>query len=226
MPMMTSEEFWDLIHGYDLAIFPMQYIFSLVAIVLVVLMAKKPGAKLNVWMNLFLAVCYSWIGIIFYLVHNRDLSEKMHYFQPALMFIIALLFILDIFLKKSDFKFSQNRSHNYIALFFLAYSIIGYPIVGWLLGHPYSVKFSGDLAIWVPILGVYPCPTTIFSLALLSLALPRADKKVMIPLLYWGIFSIMGPPLRVYGVYEDLVLFFAGIYGLVFFIKNFRKKSE
>lgn len=224
MTMIPSEEFWKLIHEYDAAIFPMQLIFTLVAVLLVVFMAKKPGDKLNRWMNLFLALCYLWIGVVFYLVHNRDLSSRMHYFQPILMFIIAFFFALDIFLKRTHFKFSNNSCHNCMMLILMGYSIIGYPIIGWLLGHPYAVEISGDFSIWVPILGVYPCPTTIFSLSLLSLALPKGDKKVMIPLLFWSLFSIMGPPLRIYGVYEDLGLFFAGLYGLIVFIISFKKR--
>ncbi|RKY74631.1 hypothetical protein DRQ12_13025 [candidate division KSB1 bacterium] len=224
--MMTSEEFWKLIHKYDAAIFPMQFIFSIAAVVLVVFMVKKPSARLNRWINLFLVLCYLWIGVVFFLVHNKDLSIKMHYFQPILMFIIAFLFALDLFLKRTNFKFSNNHCHNSIMLFFMAYSIIGYPLIGWLLGHPYSVKIYGDFSIWVPIFGVYPCPTTIFSLSLLSLALPQGDKKVMIPLLFWGLFSIMGPPLRIYGVYEDIGLFFAGFYGLIAFVKSFRKRID
>ena len=100
----------------------------------------------------------------------------------------------------------------------------GYSLIGWLLGHPYSVKISRDFSICVPILGLYPCPTTIFSLSLLSLALPQGDKKVMIPLLFWGLFSIMKPPLRIYRVYEDLGLFFGGFYGLIVSVKSFRKR--
>jgi len=174
--MINVKEFWNLIHKYDVAIFPMQYIFSLIAIVLLMLMAKKPGDKLTKWFNLFLASCYLWIGIVFYLIYNSELSAKMHYFQPGLMFLIAFFFLLDIFLKRSEFKFSQNSWHNGFALFFMTYSIIGYPIVGWLLGHPYSAPISGTFSVWIPILGVYPCPTTIFSLSLLSLALPKGDK--------------------------------------------------
>ena len=61
--MMTSEEFWKLIHKYDAAIFPMQFIFSIAAVVLVVFMVKKPSARLNRWINLFLVLCYLWIGV-------------------------------------------------------------------------------------------------------------------------------------------------------------------
>jgi len=223
---MTSEKFWDLIHHYDTAIFPVQFVFSIVAIVLAVLIVRKPSPKLNRWVNLFLMICYLWIGVVFFLGFNKELSAQMRYFQPIVMFIIALLFGLDIITKKSNFEFPTARWHRGIVGFFLAYSIVGYPLIGWILGHPYSAEVSGNVSIWLPIFGVYPCPTTIFSLALLGSAFPRGDKKVMIPLLFWALFSIMGPPVRNYGVYEDIGLFLAGIYGLVILIKNFRQKSN
>lgn len=47
----------------------------------------------------------------------------------------------------------------------------------------------------------------------------------MIPLLFWALFSIGGPPVRFYGVYEDLGLFLAGIYGLIMLIAHFRQKT-
>ena len=224
--LMSSEEFWNLIHRYDASIFPVQFAFSIVAIVLIVFIAKKPSAKLNRLVNFFLMLCYLWIGIIFFLGFNRELSAQMHYFQPVLIFIIALLFGLDIFMKNSNFQFPTVRWHRGIVLFFMVYSIVGYPVIGWLLGHPYSVQIAGGFSIWVPIVGVYPCPTTILSIALLGAALPQGDKKVMIPLLFWALSSIFGPPVRNYGVYEDIGLFMAGIYGLLMLITSFRQKSN
>ena len=213
-----------LIHSYDALIFPAQFVFSIIAIVLLVFLARGPSKKLNMFINLFLMFCYLWIGIVFFLIFNRGLSIQMHYFQPILMFIIAFLFGLDVFMKKTNFEFPKSHLHRAFMLFFGAYGIIGYPLVGWILGHPYSVEIFGTFSIWVPILGVFPCPTTIFSLALLGAALPKADKKVMIPLLFWALCSITGPPILMYGVYEDFGLFLAGIYSLVMFVMCIRRK--
>ena len=223
--LMTSEEFWHLIHRYDAAIFPVQFVFSAAAIVLLVFIVKRPSAKLNRWVNIFLMVCYLWIGVLFFLVYNAELSAQMRYFQPILMFIIAMLFGLDIFMKKSSFELPAAPWERGLVLSFLAYSIIGYPLIGWALGHPYLVQLSRSSSIWVPIFGVYPCPTTVFSVTLVAAALPRGDRKVMIPLLFWALFSIMGPPVRNYGVYEDIGLFLAGVYGLIRLIRTFRKKE-
>ena len=222
--LMTSEKFWALIHNYDSAIFPVQFVFSIIAIVLLVLIIRKPQDKLNRVINLFLMLCYLWIGVVFFLGFNRELSQQTRYFQPILMTIIALLFGLDVFLKKTDYRFPDSTFHRSIVVFLAAYSIIGYPLIGWLLGHPYSVKIFGTSSIWVPIFGVYPCPTTVLSLGLLSTALPRGNKIVMIPLLLWALFSPCGPPIRNYGAYEDLGLFLAGIYGLIMFIVYFRTR--
>lgn len=222
--MMSAEQFWSFLHSYDAAIFPIHLCFSIVAILLIVFMLRKPSVSLNVLINLFLAVCYIFIAIFFFLVHNKELSVQMHYFQPILMFLIAFLFLLDIFLKRTDYRLPDSKLRRFFFFFFAGYSIVGYPIIGGLLGHPYWANVTGDFSIWIPILGVYPCPTTILALVLLSSALPRADKKVMIPLLYWAIFSIFGPPLRNYGIYEDIALFLSGVYGLVMLIKYFKRR--
>lgn len=225
MSPAPANMFWNLIHAYDSAIFPVQYLFSIAAIVLLVLIAKRPSTKLNRLTNLFLMVCYLWIGVVFFLVYNRQLSARLHYFQPILMLIVAALFGLDLLRKKTEFKLPTSIGHRMIFWLLIVHSVIGYPLVGWLLGHPYTVKAFGAFSVWVPILGVFPCPTTVFGLALLGAARPKADKIVMIVLLLWALNSIMGPPVRQYGVYEDYGLFLAGIYGLVMLIKRFRQKS-
>ena len=43
--LMTSEEFWHLIHRYDAAIFPVQFVFSAAAIVLLVFIARRPSPR-------------------------------------------------------------------------------------------------------------------------------------------------------------------------------------
>jgi hypothetical protein len=226
MMPVSAEKFWQLIHNYDSAVFPVQFAFTAAAVFLLFRLRRKPGAALDRWINLFLMACYLWIGIVFFLVFNAELSRKLCYFQPALMFLIALLFGLDLFRKKNHFRLPVPPGGRTVVLALLTYSIAGYPLVGWLLGHPYSVEISRRFSLWVPILGVYPCPTTIFALALLGAGRPRADGKVMIPLLFWALFSIAGPPLRLYGVYEDIGLFLAGIYGLIRLIGNTKRKER
>lgn len=224
--MVPPEEFWRLIDQYDGAVFPLQLVFAAVAVTLVVLVARRPGPGTTMLVKLFLAACYTWIGIVFFLIFNRRLCAQVGYFQPIVMFAITGLMCLDAWTGKTQFRWPRGIAHRLVMLALIAYSIVGYPVAGWLLGHAYEVEVTRGTFIWVPIVGVFPCPTTVFALALFVPALPRADKKVLIALLVWAVPSVLGPPMRHYGVYEDLGLFVAGVYGLLLLIFRWRWMPE
>jgi hypothetical protein len=69
--------------------------------------------------------------------------------------------------------------------------------------------------------GVFPCPTTVFALALLAAATPKVDKKIYILLLVWALPSI-GKCFGVLDLYEDCILFVAGVYGLTVLVKYWK----
>ena len=211
---MTSEDTWDSINKYDQGIFPVHYVISLVAAVIVFIIAKKPGKKTDFVVNLFLMLCYFWIGLGFFLIYKNELTMKIQYFQPVLMFAISFLFGIDLFKKKNHYQIPEPGIFKNITYFLIIYSIIGYPLIGWLLKHPYAVAVSGDIHLWVPILGAYPCPTTVFAIALFTASLPKVDITLMILLISWAVLSIVGKPIIEYRAYEDLVLFLAGVYGI------------
>jgi hypothetical protein len=71
---------------------------------------------------------------------------------------------------------------------------------------------------------VFPCPLTVFAIALVTAAAPNVDKKVFILLLPW---ALMGLP-KCFGAldcYEDCMLFASGIYGLVELIRNWKSQG-
>jgi hypothetical protein len=73
------------------------------------------------------------------------------------------------------------------------------------------------------LLPLFPCPLTVFAIALVAAASPKADKKVFIALLPW---ALMGLP-KCFGAldcYEDCILFATGVYGLVVLIKDRKSK--
>jgi len=89
-----------------------------------------------------------------------------------------------------------------------------YPLVGWVfLGHTYPQM----------LLPLFPCPLTVFAIALVAAATPNVDKKVFVVLLPW---ALMGLP-KCFGAldcYEDCILFAAGAYGLIVLIKNWKAR--
>jgi hypothetical protein len=80
---------------------------------------------------------------------------------------------------------------------------------------------SGHLYPKILLFGVAPCPTIIFSLALLIGAVLKVGKLIFILLIFSAIFSGLSAPIML-GVWADLLLLVPGIYGLIILIKNWK----
>jgi hypothetical protein len=207
--MPTTEVFWNQMAAYNTATLPVQVVLVLAAGILTYLVFAKPGDKLNVLMKIFLALAFAWNGVVFFLIFAGSPISR---FLGAPLFIFsAILFIVDVFARKIEFRLPEAKWHRIATIFWILLAFL-YPLVGYALGHPYPGT----------ILPVAPCPLTTFALALLAAAIPRVDKKVYLLLLLW---ALLGLPkcLGALECYEDCILFWAGVYGLVMLVKNWRE---
>jgi len=67
--------------------------------------------------------------------------------------------------------------------------------------------------------GTFPCPTTALGIIFLTTAITQVDKLIFFLLLFLAIpFKPFIQILR-YGVYEDVILFVSGIYGLILYLR-------
>jgi hypothetical protein len=86
----------------------------------------------------------------------------------------------------------------------IAYAVAVYPLIGAALGHGWPES---------PLLGMAPCPTTIFTFGLLLLAAPPLPRGLLVIPLAW---AVLAPPAAMArGVYEDAGLLLAGILTVV-----------
>lgn len=208
--MITAEIFWNQVEIYNVTIFPMQVIIMVVGILLTYLLFAKPNTKTNNLMKAYLSFIFAWNGIVFFLIFGRDLVPTI-YFGAPLCLLAAILFARDIFANKIQFRLPEKKWQKYLTAFFILYAFL-YPLIGCVFGHCYPKT---------AIFGVVPCPTIVFALALLATAVPRVDKKVYILLLLWAIPAIPAC-FGLFGLYEDCILFWVGIYALFMLIKNWK----
>jgi hypothetical protein len=168
----------------------------------------RPGAKTDMWLKAFLSYAFAWNGIVFFLIYA---SNPISTFAGAPLFIaVSLLFAVDIFAKKTQFQLPTVTWKRGLTVFWLVLVFL-YPVIGWLLRHVYPQA----------LLPLFPCPLTVFAIALVAAAAPNVDKKVFILLLPW---ALMGLP-KCFGAldcYEDCILFASGVYGLVELIRNWK----
>ena len=83
---------------------------------------------------------------------------------------------------------------------FIAYALIGYPLVGVLGGHALRV---------VPVFGVSPCATVTFFFGLLLWAVPPAPKYLLLMPLAWALNA--APPNMATGVVVDYGMLVAAV---------------
>ena len=206
--MPTTETFWNQMEAYNNATLPVQIIMVAIAVILTCFVFAKPNTKTNILMKVFLSFAFAWNGIVFFLIYaNGPIST---FLGAPLFIIVAILFVVDIFMKKIEFRFPDLKWQKYITLSWVLLVFL-YPLIGQALGHSYP-KTCMPMA---------PCPLTVFAIALVTAAIPKVDKKVYILLLPW---ALIGLPkcLGALECYEDCILFVAGVYGLIMLVKNWK----
>ena len=210
--MITTEAFRSNLESYNNAIFPMQIITLIVAIILTYFLFAKLSAKTNNVMKAYLAFTYAWMAVVYYFILAPSSLKPGFPILGIFFAVVALLFAIDILTGKTEFKLPKTRRRKYLTLILIIYALVLYPSMDWVLGHPYPR---------ILLFGVVPCPTTIFAIALLAGAIPKVDKKVFALLLLPALgFGFLGP--IQHGFYVDFVLLASGIYGLVMLAKNWK----
>jgi hypothetical protein len=208
--MISTAEFWTHVGVYNETTWPLQLALVVAAAILTYLVFTRPGPKADRWMKGFLALAFGWNGIVLFLFFLKNPISM--YTGTPLFLIVAALFVVDIFTQKTQFRFPEARWKQVITLLWILLVLL-YPVIGWPLGHTFPQV----------LLPMFPCPLTVFALALVAAAAPKVDKKVFIFLLPW---ALMGLP-KCFGsldCYEDCILFAAGVYGLIELIRNWKKR--
>lgn len=211
--MLSSNDWWNVILNYSQSIFPMQLFVMLVGIIVTFYLIYGSVSKANILMKVYLAFCNLWIGTMFFVILGKGFPPPLRQVQGALFITIGILFLLDIFSKKTYLTFPKDKPVKYMTIALLIIVAL-YPVVGLALGR------SVNQLIYP---GTLPCATTAFALVLLAASLPKVNKLTYSLLLIW---AIPFPPLiqiPKYQVYEDGIMFVIGIYSLVLLFSSIIK---
>ncbi len=208
---MSTEKFWTQVRVYNETMWPIVIAMSVAAAFLTYRVFLKPDARTDVWTKVLLSFAFAWNGIVFFLIFVRN---PISTFAGAPLFIVvSLLFAVDILGKKTRFRPPETTWKKGLTLFWIVLVFL-YPFIGWPLGHVYPKT----------LLPLFPCPLTVFAIALVAAAAPNVDKKVFILLLPWALMALP----KCFGAldcYEDCILFATGVYGLVELIRNWRARQ-
>jgi len=212
--MIPVEEWLSIVKAYSVAIWPAQVTFYLAAILVTGWFLLKPGRAANNAIKLYLAAAFAWNGIMWFFILAREMGGDGYgnYLFGAIFIVVSALFAIDLFRHRMQFAIPSSGWQRHLTLTLLIL-VFCYPLFGLALGHD-----AGRLMY--P--GTYPCPTTALGIIFLVTALPQVSAVIYILLLFLAIpFTPFVQILR-YGVYEDVILFVSGVYGLLLYLRSKR----
>jgi hypothetical protein len=197
----TIDQFLGIFEKYNLAVWPMQVVLVLVAVLVLFLALRKFGYSDKI-ISMILGFFWLWIGIAYHLAYFTAIN-KAAYFFGGLFIIQGLLFLFAGGIQsKLSFRF-QSGSYSLVGSLFILYALAIYPLLGYFLGHVYPEN---------PTFGL-PCPTTIFTLGVLLWTDKIVPKYILAIPLIWSIIGF-GAAVSL-GVKEDYGLLIAGVLGFV-----------
>jgi hypothetical protein len=206
----TIEQFLLIFQNYNLAVWPLQIVFNILALFAIVLAVKKQKYT-DKTISGILSFLWLWIGIVYHILHFSAINKAAYGF--GILFIIqgVIFFVIGVLQSKFSFSYQTNK-YGMVGSLFLLYALIIYPILGYMLGHQYPKS---------PTFGL-PCPTTIFTFGLLLWTNKTIPKYVLVIPLIWSIIGY-GAALSL-GIQEDFGLLIAGVVGCLLIIIRDRKR--
>jgi hypothetical protein len=193
----TPEQFFDVFRQYNLAVWPMQIFFYILAIAALFLAVKETKYSNRV-ITTILAFFWLWIGIAYHLIYFSSINPAAYIFAGLFSVQGILFFISDTAPQKPWYRFHINN-YSIIGTIFILYGLIIYPIWGYYLGHIYPQS---------PTFGL-PCPTTIFTFGLLLWTDTKIPKYLLVIPMLWSLIGFLAAIQL--GILEDIMLLATGL---------------
>ncbi len=193
----SVQQFLEVFRRYNEAIWPMQILFYLLGVALVIL-AVRGSARGGKVVGFSLSFFWIWMGVLYQFVFFRPINPAAALF--ALLFVLQAV-LLALSTVRNQLQFGAPSGVRLFAGYALVgYAMVVYPALGLLFGHVYPQA---------PLFGAAPCPTVIFTLGLLLWTRrPVPRYLLVIP----GIWALIGFFAAVnLHVYEDFGLLAAGL---------------
>jgi hypothetical protein len=132
----------------------------------------------------------------------------------ALNVVQSIVFLIfGVFKPRLSFHF-QADIYGITGWLFILYALIGYPFLGYYLGHIYPKS---------PTFGL-PCPTTIFTFGVLLWTKARIPKTVLVIPFLWSVIGFSAA--LTMGIREDIGLLVAGVAGTLLILTRDRQSPK
>ena len=206
MPLpFTSEEFFQVFREYNEAVWPSQVLLSGLALVAVGLVFWRRQWS-GVVISSILGFLWIWSALAYHLAFFVRINPLAYGF--ALIWLAgACLFVWHgAIMHRLEYAWIKG-ARAYTGAVLVIFALVIYPVWSWRAGHPYP---------YMPTFGL-PCPTTIFTIALLAFLKRPYPRSVFINPLLWCLIGTTAALLL--GVTQDFALAIAAGAGMLFLVR-------
>jgi len=196
----SADQFFDVFRQYNQAIWPVQIMLTALAILCVILVIQ-PRSWSGVFISAVMAFLWAWLAFAYHVLFFAYINPLAYGFA-AFSAVGAGVFLWFGVVQRT-MRFSLQRSgRTVVGMALVVYALGVYPILSIVTGHRYP---------GMPTFGL-PCPTTIFTIGMLTLVNPPLSRWVLIVPVLWCAVGVQAAFLL--GVPQDLALGGAASVGL------------
>jgi hypothetical protein len=131
----SVDEFLNVFERYNLSLWPIQIFFYILALIAVTVIFKRNNNSSQIVMYI-LAFFWAWMGVVYHIIYFSSINKAAYLFGTIFLLQSFFFLYFGVIEKKIQLEFNLNLS-GIIALVFLAYSLILYPLIGHFMGHIY-----------------------------------------------------------------------------------------
>jgi uncharacterized protein DUF6064 len=192
----TQQQFLDVFGAYNSTAWPVVIALWLVTFAFGVRFVR--GQARSVTLSALAAVHWAWSGLVYHALFFTDINPAAWLFAGVFVLEAFAFVWFGIVQRTLVFERGHTTRHAVAAALF-AYS----------LGYPFLVLASSAHDVPRAPLFAVPCPTTLFTAALLLTAVRPAPLSVFVIPVMWA--AIAGTAAITLGVTPDLMLFVAAV---------------
>lgn len=189
----SVEQFFEVFAEYNLVVWPLQIVAILAGIVILWLLRSNTRLAAAIILGLLSAM---WLanGIGYHWLFFASINPIARVF--AVIFVLQALLLAFAAVTRSELRFRIGRQPAAVfGVACIAFAFLVYPLIGWLAGHRYPA---------MPMFGLAPCPTTIFTIGVLLLGQWREVRWLLVIPGIWA--GIGGSASFLLGVPQDYAL--------------------
>jgi len=210
--LITGEQLLDAFAAYNQQIWPIHIIAYVLGVIAVFLAFKKPHWVSRVIFGV-LAFFWVWVALLFWLP-SAGQGFTIGYAFLVLFLVEGILFLIQAVKTRITFG-AHNKVQTVAGLTMIFYTMVGYPLIGILVGHNYPQA---------AFIGLFPCPLTLFTFGLLLLANSAVPLYLLIIPSFWGLSGVLWISI---GMWEDVGMVLGSLVSIVLILRRNKKlKTE